>query len=181
LIIYDPTFSVSFRYSAAEVRKAVQSDQIIASSSSFCSSSISLNELVDSLDFEDFLQQKSQSLITKDPLRNILEFPNNDVVVKSTPRKIRTEKYVLPDEYEKKNEDIPVHIYNCIKAFTKPWKHVKLACRDDVFRDKYERKIDPLSYHHQEYEIDCSISFIDGRLNSDGWKLLEPNLLDEHR
>lgn len=115
---------------------------------------------MDSLDFEDFLQQKSQSLITKDPLRNILEFPNNDVVVKSTPRKIRTEKYVLPEEYEKKNEDIPVHIYNCIKAFTKPWKHVKLACRDDVFRDKYERKIDPLSYHHQDFEIDCSISFI---------------------
>lgn len=115
---------------------------------------------MDSLDFEDFLQQKSQCLITRDPLRNILEFPNNDVVVKTTPRKIRTEKYVLPEEYEKKTEDIPVQIYNCIKAFTKPWKHVKLACRDDVFRDKYERKIDPLSYHHQEYEIDCTISFI---------------------
>lgn len=149
-----------FRYSAAEVRKAVQSDQILASSSSFCSSSISLNELVDSLDFEDFLQQKSQSLITRDPLRNILEFPNNDVVVKTTPRKIRSEKYVLPEEYEKQNEDIPVQIYNCIKAFTKPWKHVKFACRDEVFRDKYERKIDPLSYQHQEYEIDCTISFM---------------------
>lgn len=142
------------------MRKAVQSDQIVASSSSFCSSSISLNDLVDSLDFEDFLQQKSQSLITRDPLRNILEFPNNDVVVKSTPRKIRTEKYVLPEEFEKKNEDIPVQIYNCIKAYTKPWKHVKFACRDDVFRDKYERKIDPLSYLHQEFEIDCSVSFI---------------------
>lgn len=152
----------NFRYSAAEVRKAVQSDQIIASSSSFCSSSISLNELlVESLDFEDFLQQKSHaSVLIRDPLRNILEFPNNDVQVCSTPRKIRTEKYVLPEEYEKKNEDIPVQIYNCIKAFTKPWKHVKFACRNDVFRDKYERKIDPLSYHHQEYEIDCSISFI---------------------
>lgn len=150
-----------FRYSAAEVRKAVQSDQIVASSNSFCASSISLSDsLVDSLDFEEFLQSKSQGLITRDPLRNILEFPNNDVVVKCTPRKIRTEKYVLPEEYEKKNEDIPVQIYNCIKAFTKPWKHVKFACRDEVFRDKYERKIDPLSYHHEEYEIDCSISFI---------------------
>ena len=160
IVIYENFPSCHFRYSAAEVRKAVQSDQIIASSNSFCSSSISLNELVDSIDFEDFLQQKSQNLITRDPLRKILEFPNNDVVVKSTPRKIRTERYVLPEEYEKKNEDIPVQIYNCIKAFTKPWKHVKLSCRDEVFRDKYERKIDPLSYHHQEYEIDCSISFI---------------------
>lgn len=144
------------------MRKAVQSDQIVTSISSFCSSSISLNDFVESsIDFEDFLQQdKSQIFFTRDPLRNILEFPNNDVVVKLTPRKIRTEKYVLPEEYEKRNEEIPVQIYNCIKAFTKPWKHVKFSCRDDVFRDKYERKIDPLSYHHQEYEIDCSLSFI---------------------
>jgi dedicator of cytokinesis protein 6/7/8 len=140
------------------VRKAVQSDQVITASNSFCSSSISLNDLVDSLDFEDFLVQKSQNF-TKDPLRNILEFPTNDVIVLSTPRKIRTEKYVLPEEYERNQEEIPIQIYNCIKAFTKPWKHVKFSCRDEVLRERYERKIDPLSYHHQEYEIDSSVSF----------------------
>ncbi|CRL07174.1 CLUMA_CG020162, isoform A [Clunio marinus] len=147
-------------FTAAEVRKAVQTDQIIATNNSFYSSSISLNDLVDSLDFEDFLQQKSQTLIVKDPLRNILEFPTNDVIIVSTPRKIRTENYVLPEEYENKSDDIPVQIYNCIRAFTKPWKYVKFACRDDVLHDKYGKKIDPLSYHHQEYEIDSCISFI---------------------
>lgn len=115
---------------------------------------------MEAIDFEDFLQQKSQCLIIKDPLRNILEFPNNDVVVKTTPRKIRTEKYILPEEYEKKPEDIPFLIYNCIRAFTKPWTHVSYQDRNTVFRDKYDRKIDPLSYHHQEFEIDCPLSFI---------------------
>jgi hypothetical protein len=139
------------------VRKFVQTDQIITTSSSFCSSSISLNELVDSLDFEEFLQQKSNTLIFRDPLKNLLEFPLNDVCVKSTPRKIRTEDYVLPED----SSELPMHITNCVKAYTKPWKHIKFACRDEVYRDRYERKIDPLSYHHQEYEIDCnSISFI---------------------
>lgn len=142
------------------MRKAVQTDQIITTSSSFCSSSISLNELVDSLDFEEFLQQKTTSLIFRDPLKSLLEFPQNDVCVKTTPRKLRTEKYVLPEEYEKEKEELPVHVVDCVKAYTKSWKHIKFACRDDVYRDKYERKIDPLSYHHQEYEIDNSISFI---------------------
>lgn len=86
-----------------------------------------------------------------------MEFPSNDVIVLSNPRKIRTERYVLPEEYEKNNEDIPVQIYNCIKAFTKPWKYVKFSCRDEVLRERYEKKIDPLSYHHQDYEIDSSV------------------------
>lgn len=144
------------------MRKAVQTDQIISTSNSFCSSSISLNDLVDNLDFEEFLQQKTSSLIFRDPLKNLLEFPQNDVCIKTTPRKIRTEKYVLPEEFETNKEDLPMHITDCVKAYTKAWKHIKFSCRDDVYRDRYERKIDPLSYHHQEYEIDSSMSFISG-------------------
>jgi hypothetical protein len=142
------------------VRKAVQTDQIITASNSFCSSSISLNELVDAIDFEEFLQQKTNTLIFRDPLKNLLEFPNNDVIVKSTPRKIRTQSYVYPEEYETNKDDLNGHIRNCIRAYTKNWKHIKFSSRDEVYRDKYERKIDPLSYSHQEYEIDNSMSFM---------------------
>lgn len=89
-----------------------------------------------------------------------MEFPQNDVCVKTTPRKIRTEKYILPEEYETKKEELPMHIEDCLNGYKKPWKHIKFSCRDEVYRDRYERKIDPLSYHHQEYEIDSSMSFI---------------------
>lgn len=140
------------------MRRAVQSDQIITTSSSFCSSTISLNEIIDSVDFEEFIGHNK--VFNRDPLRNVFEFPLNDVVVKSTPRKIRTEKYVLPEEYDKNRDDLPLHIIKCVNAYVKPWTHIRFAFREDVYRDKYERKIDPLSYNHQEYEIDQSISFI---------------------
>lgn len=152
---------VIFRFSAAEVRKAVQQDQIITSSSSFCSSTISLNEIIDSVDFEEFIGHNK--VFVRDPLRNVFEFPQNDVIVKSTPRKIRTEKYVLPEEYEKSREELPLHIIKCVNAYVKPWTHIRFACREDVFRDKYERKIDPLSYNHQEYRsINQSASCVYG-------------------
>lgn len=58
---------------------------------------ISLSEIVEPLDYEDFLIQHS-SLLCRDALRNILDFPPADVVVRTIPRKIRTVDYVMPKE-----------------------------------------------------------------------------------
>lgn len=58
---------------------------------------MSLIELVDPIDYEDFLQQHA-SIISRDPLRHILDFPPNDVQLKLIERKIRTVKPIVPDE-----------------------------------------------------------------------------------
>lgn len=58
---------------------------------------ISLTELVEPIDYEDFLQQHS-SVINRDPLRNILDFPSGDVQVKTIKRKIRTIEPIVPVE-----------------------------------------------------------------------------------
>lgn len=58
---------------------------------------VSLSELVDPIDYEDFLQQHA-NLINRDPMRHILDFPPSDVQMKTIERKIRTTEPVIPKE-----------------------------------------------------------------------------------
>lgn len=39
------------------------------------------------------------SIINRDPLKHILDFPQEDVNVKTIPRKIRTIDHILPNEH----------------------------------------------------------------------------------
>lgn len=63
----------------------------------FTNIKISLSELVEPLDYEEFLIQHS-NLLNRDPLRTMLDFPVDDVQVKIIPRKIRTTEYIVPKE-----------------------------------------------------------------------------------
>lgn len=58
---------------------------------------VSLSELVDPIDYEEFLQQHNQQ-ISRDPLRHILDFPPCDVQIKRIERKIRTIEPIVPKE-----------------------------------------------------------------------------------
>lgn len=53
--------------------------------------------MLEPLEYEDFLSQH-QSLIDRDPLKPILDFPPGDVEVRVVKRKIRTEEPVVPFE-----------------------------------------------------------------------------------
>lgn len=55
------------------------------------------SDVVDPLDYEEFMSQH-QLLIDRDPLRNILDFPSNDIVVCEVPRKVRTQELPMPKE-----------------------------------------------------------------------------------
>jgi len=52
---------------------------------------------VEPVDYEDFLQQH-QGMVNRDPLRDVLEFPEGDVEVGIVGRKIRTEMLIVPEE-----------------------------------------------------------------------------------
>ncbi len=116
---------------------------------------LSLNELVDPIDYEDFISQH-QNLISRDPLRAILDFPPIDLQVKEIPRKIRTQEYVLPKE---KLEELPTFVQNCVDCYTRPWKYVEFSQRQyssssyirESLRDK--ENLSP-SLYQQEFEID---------------------------
>lgn len=58
---------------------------------------MSLCEVLEPLDYEEFLAQH-QSVLDRDPLRPILDFPQGDVELKIVKRKIRTEEPVVPSE-----------------------------------------------------------------------------------
>jgi dedicator of cytokinesis protein 6/7/8 len=58
---------------------------------------ITSSEVVEPVDYEDFLQQH-QGMVSRDPLRDVLEFPEGDVEVGIVPRKIRTEMLVVPED-----------------------------------------------------------------------------------
>lgn len=62
-----------------------------------CAVKVSLSELVEPIDYEEFLQQHS-NIISRDPLRHILDFPPCDVQIKRIDRKIRTTEPIVPKE-----------------------------------------------------------------------------------
>lgn len=58
---------------------------------------MSLCEVLEPLDYEEFLVQH-QSVLDRDPLRPILDFPLGDVELRIVKRKIRTEEPIVPYE-----------------------------------------------------------------------------------
>lgn len=55
------------------------------------------SDVVEPLDYEDFLAQH-HSLVERDPLSSMLDFPPGDVEVNYIPRTIRTLQPVVPEE-----------------------------------------------------------------------------------
>ena len=58
---------------------------------------MSLSDIVDPLDYEEFIQH-NHFLVDRDPLHNVLDFPSNDIEVGIFPRKIRTLEPIMPEE-----------------------------------------------------------------------------------
>lgn len=105
------------------------------------------------IDYEEYIQQHS-SLLARDPLRSILDFPIDDVQVKIFPRKIRTLSYVLPTE-----KRLPINVQNCVNCYTNPLKTVYYLERCYSCSSYLRQPLDksaPLSpsLYQQEFEID---------------------------
>lgn len=90
------------KQNAADVRRQVTSSRESSWSScstalSGCLTSLSLSDVVEPLDYEEFVLQHRETF-ERDPLRNVFEFPSDDIEVKIVPRSVRTEKPVVPEE-----------------------------------------------------------------------------------
>ncbi|KAG4065416.1 hypothetical protein HA402_002814 [Bradysia odoriphaga] len=141
---------------ASDVRKNVANYHLSAKSesSSAASSSISLSEIVEPVDYEDFLTQH-YTLMNRDPLRSILDFPPSDVQVKVIPRKIRTVDHIVPTD---DINELPLHIQECVDCYVRPWKAVEFAHRhfssSCYSRDRFDRGALSPGAYQQEFEID---------------------------
>ncbi|EDW04302.1 GH11724 [Drosophila grimshawi] len=145
---------------ASDVRKNinVHMQSKTTSSAAICSSTLSLTE---PLDYEEFLTQH-MNIINRDPLKHILDFPQGDVSVKIIPRKIRTIDHIIPKE---NISDLPKHLQECIRCYTRPWKVVEYAERhyssSCCARERIDRETISTSAYQQEFEIDKDFSSFD--------------------
>lgn len=56
-----------------------------------------MSDVVDPLDFEEFLDQHREQ-IECDPFHHMLDFPDDDLEIGILPHKCRTVEHILPDE-----------------------------------------------------------------------------------
>ncbi|KAL7303214.1 hypothetical protein TKK_0004415 [Trichogramma kaykai] len=143
------------KQNAADVRKQIASSNSFnrelaksKSSVSGFSSTVSLCEVVEPLDYEEFIIQH-QAILERDPLRSILDYPPNDVEVKVIKRKIRTEEPIVPSE---PIDSVSPYVRQCIESFTSDWV---------VVHRKFRRRVSPVAREQlvqdtpkQDFEVD---------------------------
>ncbi|XP_075688862.1 dedicator of cytokinesis protein 7 isoform X15 [Rhinoderma darwinii] len=77
--------------------------------------SVPLTEVVDPVDFEEYLV--SHPIVADSgPIRDLYEFPADDVEVVYTPRECRTVVSSVPEESE-----MDSHVKDCIRSYTEDW------------------------------------------------------------
>lgn len=146
------------------MRRNVATHQILPKSEINANCATSTLEPVEPIDYEDFLHQHS-TLIQRDALRDILDFPANDLVIRQLAKKIRTLEHVMPKE---ELGTVPIYVQQCVDCFTRPWKVVEFSHRKHsnscCFRDRsYKALMSPLEQQEYEIDTDCS-SFEDSTL-----------------
>nr|CAD7401942.1 unnamed protein product [Timema cristinae] len=135
--------------------------------------SMSLCDVVDPLDYEEFIQQH-QLLLDRDPLHHVLDFPENDIRVGIVPRKIRTLSPVVPEE---SLHVLPPHVQDCVQSYTADWvvvnyqfrHHSSSSCVRDHAGEKHSLvHIIP----RQEFEVDYNNQeFVDTSLENNLFKV----------
>uniref|UniRef100_A0A8C1WQS1 Dedicator of cytokinesis 7 n=1 Tax=Cyprinus carpio TaxID=7962 RepID=A0A8C1WQS1_CYPCA len=115
------SYAVLFsRTVAAEVRKQIAGQYGATVTFSFCSPldfslQIPLTEAIEPVDFEEYLITHPP-LIESGPLRDLIEFPSDDIEVLYTPRECRTLGQAVPEEGENDS-----HVRDCTRSYTEDW------------------------------------------------------------
>ncbi|XP_018609625.1 dedicator of cytokinesis protein 7 isoform X14 [Scleropages formosus] len=108
---------------AAEVRKQIAgqyggSPQLLKNltvGASTASNTVPLTEAVEPVDFEEYLITHPP-IIESGPLRDLVEFPPDDIEVLHVPRECRTLGQAVPEE-----GDNDPHVRDCARSYTEDW------------------------------------------------------------
>ncbi|PVD22808.1 hypothetical protein C0Q70_16064 [Pomacea canaliculata] len=112
-------------------------------------SMVTLTDVVDPPDYEDFVVQ-NQCLVERDPFRDLLLYPEDDIEVITVQKPCRTLSRLVPEP----GADNDPHISDCVRRYTSDYTTVNR--RYQVYsssRCNKERHTDQGLVHH-EYEID---------------------------
>ena len=113
---------------------------------------VSEPEAVDPIDYEEFVSQQSE----RDPLAQVLDFPEDDIEVNLVPRKIRTEEHVVPEE---PYSQLDPTVQNCVDCYTSDWVVVNRKYQQYssslITRDRGEEKMAVVqNTPRQQFECD---------------------------
>uniref|UniRef100_A0AAR2KEL2 Dedicator of cytokinesis 7 n=1 Tax=Pygocentrus nattereri TaxID=42514 RepID=A0AAR2KEL2_PYGNA len=108
------SFSLLFRTVAAEVRKQI-AGQYGGSPQLLKNLNVPLTEPVEPVDFEEYLITHPP-IIESGPLRDLIEFPPDDIEVLYMPRECRTMGQAVPEE-----GDSDAHVRDCTRSYTEDW------------------------------------------------------------
>ncbi|KAL5022031.1 hypothetical protein ScPMuIL_001186 [Solemya velum] len=138
---------------AADVRQQVTSAVYNPHDLSKCASRLSLVPLcdvVDPPDFEDFVIQ-NQCTVERDPFRDLILYPEDDVEVHSVPRKCRTVTPVVPEA----GAECDPHVFDCVRRYTCDYMTVRRKYQHygSTLSSK-DRLMERENLYQQEYEID---------------------------
>ncbi|XP_063795282.1 dedicator of cytokinesis protein 7 isoform X10 [Pseudophryne corroboree] len=108
---------------AAEVRKQISGQygspqlhkNVSVGGGSSHHASVPLTDVVDPVDYEEYLISHPVA-VDSGPLRDLYEFPADDVEVVYTPRECRTVVSSVPEESE-----MDSHVKDCIRSYTEDW------------------------------------------------------------
>ncbi|KAK1897644.1 Dedicator of cytokinesis protein 7 [Dissostichus eleginoides] len=107
---------------AAEVRKQIAgqyggSPQLFKNINvgATTTNTVPLTEAVEPVDFEEYLITHPP-LVESGPLRDLIEFPPDDIEVIHTPRECRTVAQAVPEE-----GDTDTHVRDCVRSYTEDW------------------------------------------------------------
>ncbi|XP_067118403.1 dedicator of cytokinesis protein 7 isoform X1 [Centruroides vittatus] len=145
---------------SADVRRQVAtsstSRDVSRNVGSATQNSIPLCDVVDPLDFEDFLNQH-QDQADRDPIHHLLEFPPDDIEVGIVPRKIRTVGPIVPENED--GSDLDPYVGDCVRCYTSDWvvvnRRYQQYSSSCCIRDRcLEKGTIVRSTPKQEFEID---------------------------
>uniref|UniRef100_A0AAX7SRI2 Dedicator of cytokinesis 7 n=1 Tax=Astatotilapia calliptera TaxID=8154 RepID=A0AAX7SRI2_ASTCA len=107
---------------AAEVRKQIAgqyggSPQLFKNLNvgTTTSNTVPLTEAVEPVDFEEYLITHPP-IVESGPLRDLIEFPPDDIEVIYTPRECRTVVQAVPED-----GDTDPHVRDCVRSYTEDW------------------------------------------------------------
>uniref|UniRef100_A0A8D3C120 Dedicator of cytokinesis 7 n=1 Tax=Scophthalmus maximus TaxID=52904 RepID=A0A8D3C120_SCOMX len=107
---------------AAEVRKQIAgqyggSPQLFKNLNvgATTTNTVPLTEAVEPVDFEEYLITHPP-IVESGPLRDLIEFPPDDIEVIYTPRECRTVAQAVPEE-----GDTDAHVRDCVRSYTEDW------------------------------------------------------------
>ncbi|XP_037071208.1 dedicator of cytokinesis protein 7-like [Pollicipes pollicipes] len=146
--------SSTVSFSTTRDARTIAGVQTSPSSSTCCS------DVVEPLDFEEFLEAHQLELAS-DELRDLLDSPPDDIDVGIIQRRYRTVRPLAPDKHEIGSLDL--HVQECVRHYLSDWVYAHRRYSEfgsaGIYQRSLETQVQTSAELYQEYEVDGVVEF----------------------